>query len=180
GTGKMVDGSYPLLDDDYLRKLADHYAAAAGLAYRIGFQFVDVKQCHRYLLSELLAARTRPGPYGGSLENRTRLARDVINRIRADVPGLVLASRGNVFDCIPYRKPLTPPSPRGGEGKGEGEGEPCPWQAPVLSAWGTSEDDPLRPDLTEPLEWIGEMARLGVALVNVSMGSPYATPHVIR
>jgi 2,4-dienoyl-CoA reductase-like NADH-dependent reductase (Old Yellow Enzyme family) len=180
GTGRTVDESYPLLDDDYLRRLVDHYAAAARLAHRIGFQFVDIKQCHRYLLNELLAARTRPGPYGGSLENRTRLARDVITRIRAEVPGLVLASRINVFDCIPYRNPLSPPSPAGGEGQGEGAGEPCPWRPPVRSAWGTSEDDPLRPDLAEPLAWIGEMAGLGVALVNVSMGSPYATPHVIR
>jgi 2,4-dienoyl-CoA reductase-like NADH-dependent reductase (Old Yellow Enzyme family) len=168
-TGRTADADYPLLDDDYLKRLVDHYATAARLAYRIGFQFVDVKQCHRYLLSELLAARTRPGPYGGSLENRTRLARDIITRIRAEVPGLVVATRLNVFDSIPYRKR-----------PGGDEGEPCPWQPPVLSAWGARADNPLEPDLTEPLQWIGEMAKLGVALVNVSMGSPYATPHVIR
>src|SRR5207249_885551 len=53
-TGSVADASYPLLTDDYLRRLVDHYVAAARLAWRIGFQFVDVKQCHRYLLSELL------------------------------------------------------------------------------------------------------------------------------
>jgi 2,4-dienoyl-CoA reductase-like NADH-dependent reductase (Old Yellow Enzyme family) len=168
-TGRTVDAEYPTLDDDYLKRLVDHYAAAARLAYRIGFQFVDIKQCHRYLLSELLAARTRPGPYGGSLENRTRLARDIITRVRAEVPGLVVVTRLNVFDSIPYRKQP------GGE-----EGEPCPWRPPVHSAWGTRADNPLEPDLAEPLEWVGEMVRLGVALVNVSMGSPYATPHVTR
>jgi 2,4-dienoyl-CoA reductase-like NADH-dependent reductase (Old Yellow Enzyme family) len=167
--GRIVDANYPLLDDDYLERLADHYVAAARLAWKIGFQFIDVKQCHRYLLSELLAAKTRPGRFGGSLENRTRLARTIIERIRAEVPGLVIASRINVYDGIPYRKRA------GGD-----EGEPCPWQAPVRSAWGAREDDPLQPDLTEPAWWIGEMARLGVALVNVSMGNPYATPHVIR
>ena len=168
-TGQTVDANYPLLDDDYLKRLVDHYVAAARLAYRIGFQFVDIKQCHRYLLSELLAARTRPGPYGGSLENRTRLARDVIVAVRAEVPDLVVATRLNVFDSIPYRK------------RADGaEGEPCPWQPPVLSAWGARIDNPLEPDLAEPLQWIGEMERLGVALVNVSMGSPYATPHVTR
>src|SRR5262249_45043410 len=31
-----------------------------------------------------------------------------------------------------------------------------------------------------PKTWIAEMARLGVALVNVSMGNPYVSPHVIR
>jgi NADPH2 dehydrogenase len=168
-TGKTVDAAYPLLDDDYLRRLPDHYASAAQLAYRLGFQFVDIKQCHRYLLSELLAAKTRPGPYGGSLENRTRLAREIILAIRARVPGLTLATRLNVYDGIPYCKCVD-----------REEGAPCPWVAPVQSAWGTREDDPFQPDLQEPLWWIGEMTRLGVALVNVSMGNPYATPHVIR
>jgi NADPH2 dehydrogenase len=168
-TGQTAGPDYPLLDDDYLRRLVDHYVAAARLAQRCGFQFVDVKQCHRYLLSELLAAKERPGPYGGSLENRTRLARDIITAVRAEVPGLVVATRLNVYDGIPYRKRA-----------GDGEGEPCPWTPPVRSAWGAREDDPLQPDLTEPTWWIGEMARLGVALVNVSMGNPYATPHVIR
>jgi 2,4-dienoyl-CoA reductase-like NADH-dependent reductase (Old Yellow Enzyme family) len=168
-TGRTIDASYPVLDDDYLKRLSDHYVAAARLAYRIGFQFVDIKQCHRYLLSELLAARTRPGPYGGSLENRTRLAREIITRIRAEVPGLVIGTRLNVFDCIPYRKH-----------PGTEAGEPCPWQPPVQSAWGTRADDPFQPDLSEPTWWIGEMARLGVALVNISMGNPYATMHIIR
>jgi len=168
-TGRTADASYPLLDDDYLARLVEHYVAAAKLAYRSGYQFVDVKQCHRYLLSELLAAKTRPGKYGGSLENRTRLARDIIAAIGAEVPGLVVATRLNAFDCIPYRK-----SPQ------DNAGEPCPWTAPVQSAWGTREDNPLEPELTEPLAWIGEMAKLGVALINVSMGNPYATPHVLR
>jgi NADPH2 dehydrogenase len=169
GTGKTIDSSFPILDDDYLKRLVDHYVAGAKLAYRIGFQFVDIKQCHRYLLNEMLAARTRPGPYGGSLEDRTRLAREIITAIRAEVPGLVVASRLNVFDGIPYRNP-----------SGGGDGEACSWQAPVLSAWGTNADNPFEADLTEPAWWIGEMARLGVALINISMGNPYGSPHIIR
>jgi NADPH2 dehydrogenase len=167
-SGKTIDDSYPILSDDYLRRLPEHYVAAARLAHDIGFQFVDIKQCHRYLLSELLAARTRPGPYGGSLDNRTRLAREIITRIRSEVPGLVVASRLNVYDCIPYRKTSDLGS------------EPCDWKSPITSAWGTNVADPFTPDLTEPAWWIEEMARLGVAFVNITMGSPYATPHVIR
>jgi len=168
-TGRVVDDRYPIVDDDYLKRLVDHFVAAAKRAYQIGFQFVDLKQCHRYLLNELLAAKTRTGPFGGSLENRTRLVRDIISRIRAEIPKLIVASRLNVFDCIPYRKR-----------QGSDEGEPCPWKAPVQCTWGTREDNPLEPDLTEPLAWIGEMTKLGVALLNVSMGSPYTTPHVVR
>jgi 2,4-dienoyl-CoA reductase-like NADH-dependent reductase (Old Yellow Enzyme family) len=168
-TGRTIDADYPLLDDDYLKRLVGAFVAAARLAHRIGFQFVDIKQCHRYLLNELLAAKTRPGPYGGSLENRTRLARDIITGIRTEVPGLVIATRLGVYDGIPY-----------GKQPNSDEGEPCPWQPPVQSAWGSCEDDPLQPDLTEPLAWTDAMCHLGVALVNVSMGSPYATPHVTR
>ncbi|HKB41652.1 MAG TPA: NADH:flavin oxidoreductase [Gemmataceae bacterium] len=193
-TGRTVDTTYPLLDDDYLRRLVDHYVAAARLAHRIGFDFVDIKQCHRYLLSELLAAKTRPGPYGGSLENRTRLAREIITALRTEVPDLVIATRLNVFDCIPFRSGGEVVRWSGGSGEATppnnhpttqpphhlNDGVPCPWAPPLLSAWGTREDDPFTPDLSEPRWWIGEMVRLGVALVNISMGNPYATPHVIR
>lgn len=168
-TGKTVDPAYPLLSDDDLKRLADAYVAAARLAYRAGFQFVDIKQCHRYLLNELLSARTRPGPFGGSLENRTRLARMIFAGIRSKVPDLVLATRLNLFDGIPFRKRST-----------DNVGEPCSVTGPVVGAWGTNESDPSLPDLREPLWWIGEMRRLGVALINVSLGNPYASSHLIR
>jgi 2,4-dienoyl-CoA reductase-like NADH-dependent reductase (Old Yellow Enzyme family) len=155
-----LGAAYPPVSDDYLKGLVDHYVAAANLAYRAGFQFIDIKQCHRYLLNELLAARDRPGPYGGSFENRTRLASEIIAAVRAEVPGLVVASRLNVYDSIPH-------------------GVVSPSQQPI-AAWGTDASDPKKPDLTEPLAWVGAMLKLGVAGVNISMGSPYATPHVTR
>jgi 2,4-dienoyl-CoA reductase-like NADH-dependent reductase (Old Yellow Enzyme family) len=168
-TGRTADHSYPLLGDADLAALVDRYVAAARRAHQAGYQFVDIKQCHRYLLSELLASRNRSGPYGGSLENRTRLARDIITAIRSEVPGLAIFSRVNVYDSIPYRMKA-----------GTSDGEPCPHDLPLTCAWGTDPNDHTRPDLAEPLEWIGTMAKLGVSCVNISMGNPYATPHVIR
>lgn len=170
-TGRYVDGDYPLLSDADLRHIEDAFVAAAQLAWQIGFQFVDIKQCHRYLLNELLAARLRPGDYGGSLENRTRLARNIIQRIRNEVPGLLIFTRLNVYDGIPYRAPPGDP---------KAPGEPRPYRTPVLSAWGTSPEDPSQPDLAEPLRWIAEMRNLGVSVVNISMGNPYASPHLTR
>ena len=166
-TGKTVDNSYPILSDDDLKSLVDDYVKAAKLAHKVGYQFVDVKQCHRYLLSEMLASKNRPGPYGGSLENRTRLARDIFTAIRSEVPDLRLATRMNAFDSIPFQD-------------GAGQGEPCSWQAPLASCWGTSDADPFTPDLSEPIWWVGEMVKLGVSLINISMGNPYASPHIIR
>ena len=167
-TGRTVDASYPPLDDAYLARLVDCYVRAARLAFQAGYQFVDVKQCHRYLLNELLAARDRPGPYGGSFENRTRLARDIITAIRSEVPGIAIFTRLNLFDSVPYRKAAT------------GEGEPTLPASPLASVWGTDLADPLQSDLTEPLAWIGQMAKLGVSCVNVSLGNPYASPHLLR
>ena len=42
------------------------------------------------------------------------------------------------------------------------------------------ENDPLQPDLAEPLRLVAELKEAGVALVNLSCGSPYSNPHVQR
>lgn len=168
-TGATVTAAYPLVTDDELKRLADDYAAAAKLAAEVGFDFIDVKQCHRYLLNELLGARNRPGPYGGSYENRTRCAREVIQAVRAAVPAhVVVATRLNVFDGVPFHKAAND------------DGAPDPVALPLANGWGMSATDPFAVDLTEPLRWIGEMRALGVALVNVTMGNPYAQPHYGR
>jgi 2,4-dienoyl-CoA reductase-like NADH-dependent reductase (Old Yellow Enzyme family) len=158
-----VDANTPLVDDDYLSQLVDRYVAAAKLAARAGFQFVDIKQCHRYLLNELLGARSRPGKYGGSYENRTRLAREIITAIRAAVPELMIATRLNVYDGLPFPN-----------------GKPSQQPRPLIDGWGMDANDPSRPDLTEPLRFIGELRQLGVQLVNVTLGNPYASPHLLR
>jgi len=155
----------PLATDDDLKRLVDAYVTTARLAVEVGFDFLDVKQCHRYLLNELLGARNRPGSYGGCFENRTRLAREIFQAIRAAVPSnIILATRMNVFDSIPFNPP----------------GEPAPHSIPLSNGWGMSERDPFTPDLTEPLRWITDMRSLGVTLVNLTMGNPYAQPHFGR
>jgi 2,4-dienoyl-CoA reductase-like NADH-dependent reductase (Old Yellow Enzyme family) len=168
-TGKKVDAAYPLLDDDYLKRLEEHYVRAARLAFRVGFDFVDLKQCHRYLLSELLAAKTRPGLYGGSFENRTRLVRNVTERIKSEAPGSVVCTRFSAYDGIPFR-----PHPQ------TNVGQPVAYDLPVRCAFGVAEGDPFAEDLEEPLALVAMLQGLGVPLVNVSMGNPYANPHVVR
>ncbi|MDQ7051569.1 MAG: hypothetical protein Q9P14_01220 [candidate division KSB1 bacterium] len=77
-----LPADYPLISDDDLKRLEDRFVAAAARAYRAGFDFVDIKQCHTYLLNELLGARTRPGMYGGPWENRIRFITNVVRKIR--------------------------------------------------------------------------------------------------
>jgi 2,4-dienoyl-CoA reductase-like NADH-dependent reductase (Old Yellow Enzyme family) len=167
-TGERAGPGTPLLSDDDLRRLQDRYVAAAKVAAGLGFDFIDLKQCHRYLLNELLAARTRPGDFGGSLEDRTRFAREVLGRIGVECPGLIRATRLNVFDGLPFAA--------GPDGAARAERHPDAW----ATTWGTSADDPMTPDPTEPLAYVGMLRDLGVSLVNVTMGNPYASPHLLR
>lgn len=164
-----VTADTPLMTDDDLARLVDDYVTAAKLAVRAGFDFLDVKQCHRYLLSELLGARNRPGRYGGSYENRTRLAREIFQAVKAAVPAnVVLATRMNGFDGVPFHKTEN------------GDGAPDAFTTPVVNGWGLNPDDPLTPDLTEVVRWTREMRDIGVSLVNVALGNPYAQPHFGR
>ncbi|HZW31202.1 MAG TPA: NADH:flavin oxidoreductase [Isosphaeraceae bacterium] len=167
-TGRIAGPDDPLISDDALDRLQDRYVEAAALAFRIGFDFVDFKQCHRYLLNELLGARTRPGKYGGSFENRTRFIREVVGRVRSDHPGRILATRLNVFDGVPYQNGM------------DGRGIPGPFSLPIESSWGTRQDDPSEADLAEPIALVGLLRDLGVTLINVSAGNPYASPHLVR
>ena len=59
--GIASDDNSSVWTDPELDALIGRYIESAKVAHRAGFQFVDVKQCHRYLLNELLSARSRPG-----------------------------------------------------------------------------------------------------------------------
>jgi 2,4-dienoyl-CoA reductase-like NADH-dependent reductase (Old Yellow Enzyme family) len=137
--------------DAELEQLADQYAATASLAKAAGFDFVDVKACHGYLQHEVLG---RPGP----LDERARLLKTTIERIRADVPGLHIGVRLSVFDVVPHRPGVD------GIGEPESAGRPD-----STTAFGFAATD--APLLLELLD---------VDLVCVTAGSPYYCPHVQR
>ncbi len=168
-TGQALGPDFPLLTDDDLQRIEDQYVDAATWAAELGADFVDLKQCHRYLLSELLGATNRPGPYGGSLENRMRLIRNVMARVHEARPDLIIATRMNAFDGVPHR----------GTGA-DFIGTPVPFQTPVTTAFGTNPHDPLTPQLEEPLQAVRWLRDWGVGLINISLGNPYANPHYVR
>jgi len=68
---------------DIDRTIAD-FARAAGLAQLAGFDAVEVHMGHGYLLSQFLspAVNKRNDEYGGSIENRARMALEVVRAIR--------------------------------------------------------------------------------------------------
>ena len=148
---KIADDS-AIVTDEYLDLLIDKYVHAARLAFEAGFDAVDIKACHGYLINELLSAHTRKGRYGGSFENRTRLLLAVIDRIREEFgEDKPITMRLGVYDGIPY--------PYG---------------------WGVDKKDFARPDLGEPLKLIKELHRRGVRLISITAANPYYNPHVNR
>ncbi|MHC4325684.1 MAG: oxidoreductase, partial [Planctomycetota bacterium] len=150
-TSRIPD-DWPLVTDEYLDKLQDAYVEAARIAFEVGFDAVDVKSCHGYLINELFGCRSRKGKYGGSFENRTRFPLQVIDKIRQELgDDAVVTARLGIYDAIPY--------PYG---------------------WAVDEKDYTKPDLTEPKKLIDLLQQRGLGLINVTIANPYYNPHVGR
>jgi len=141
-----------IVTDEYLDRVGEALVNGAMLAEKAGFDGVDIKCCHRYLNSELLSAYERSGRYGGSLENRTRLLRESVQgAIESCSKSFIVSSRLNVYDGFPY--------PYG---------------------FGVKKDGSLDFDISEPDWLIKELYKLGVRILNITMGNPYFNPHVNR
>src|SRR6266571_1767600 len=89
--------------DAEIARLIEDYVHAAKIAREAGADFVDIKHCHGYLLHEFLGAFIRPGKYGGSFENRTRILREIVSGIRASGNNIDLAVRLSAFDFVPFK-----------------------------------------------------------------------------
>lgn len=175
--GIRPDDDTVVLSDDDLYRLMDDFVAAAKMTAAIGFDFVDLKCCHGYLGHELLGAFTRPGPFGGSFENRTRFIRELIGRVRSAVPGLNIGVRLSAFDMVPFEDD---PATRVGRKKGAGIPARFDHLLPYRYGFGVNPSNPLEPDLTEPIRLLELFASLGVGAVNITAGSPYYNPHIQR
>jgi 2,4-dienoyl-CoA reductase (NADPH2) len=147
-----IPPNHPLIADRELDDLQEVFVQAAKMALEAGFDGVDVKACHGYLVSELLASRSREGSrYGGSFEARTRFLRETAGKIKAGVPEVMLASRLGLFDSIPY--------PYG---------------------FGVDEKDETNPDMFEPVALVKDLFHAGLELLNISAGIPAYRPHYGR
>ncbi len=166
---------HPVLTDDEIARIIERFIAAAGVAEQCGARFVDVKHCHGYLGHEFLSAYSRPGPYGGSFENRTRFLREVVAGARATT-SLKIAVRFSAFDFIPFR-----PDPDKGEGTTLGPGIPEDDGSSAYNyAFGADREEPVRYGFDEAEQFLGLLRDLGIRMVNVSAGSPYYNPHIQR
>lgn len=139
-----------IISDAALEALEQDYVTAACLAEEAGFDAVDIRACHGYLINELFAAVHRPGPYGGCFENRVRLLMNIIRKLQ-QVSSIEIGVRLNLYDGIPY--------PDG---------------------WGVDPEHPGVMDLTEPLALIRLLYAQGIRLLNITSGVGAYSPYVIR
>jgi 2,4-dienoyl-CoA reductase-like NADH-dependent reductase (Old Yellow Enzyme family) len=72
------------LDEAGIRAVIDDFRAAAQRALAAGFQLIEVHAAHGYLLHQFLSplSNQRSDRYGGDLENRTRIVREVVTAVR--------------------------------------------------------------------------------------------------
>lgn len=135
-----------VVTDEYLDSLTEKYVQSALLAKEAGFDGVDIKACHKYLVSELLGAFTRKGKYGGeSLENRSRFLLQTVEAVRAAAGrDFIIGCRLNVHDVHPY--------PYG---------------------FGCDREDFHKWDSREPIALIQALVKAGVDIFALSSSNPY-------
>jgi len=172
-----VTNDAQMFTDGEIEELIQCYIRAAKIAWDAGADFVDIKHCHGYLLHEFLGAHTRPGKFGGSFENRTRILRDIVAGIRASGNRIEFGVRLSAFDFVPFK----PDSALSQPGKlGPGIPEDFSHCLPYRYGFGVNVSNPVEYDLNETFQFADLCAQLGVKILNVSAGSPYYNPHIQR
>lgn len=81
---KLADHSVEVLDDAQIETIVADFAAAAKRAIASGFNGVEIHGDGGFLLQQFFSPKTnqRPDQWGGSIENRTRLALMIVERVR--------------------------------------------------------------------------------------------------
>jgi 2,4-dienoyl-CoA reductase-like NADH-dependent reductase (Old Yellow Enzyme family) len=76
------------LDESGIESVTEAFVAAARRALSAGFRVIEIHAAHGYLIHEFLSplSNHRTDRWGGSLENRMRLALTVCQRLRATIP----------------------------------------------------------------------------------------------
>lgn len=93
--GKVPYETPRALETDELAGIVEDYRKAAERAMEAGFDGIEVHSANGYLLDQFLQSRTnhRQDGYGGSIENRLRLLREVLQAILSVVPSKRLGVR---------------------------------------------------------------------------------------
>jgi len=91
-------------DERGIASLVDDHAVAAKFLWQGGFDGVDLHATHGMLLEEFYSKATnrRSDAYGGSLDNRVRVIREILARIREETKGeIAVGMRIDAADLLP-------------------------------------------------------------------------------
>jgi len=149
-----------IIPDKEIKEVEDLWIQKLLLAREAGFDGVDIKACHGYLISELFTARNRDdSEYGGYLlENRSKLLFNIIKKVKKELGSnsdFFITTRLGIYDGVPY--------PNGFGVK------------PV-----ENEQFPASIDISEPLKVIKKLYQNDIKLINLTAGNPHYKPHITR
>jgi NADPH2 dehydrogenase len=87
----QVDDRYPIpheMSIEEIKNFVGQMASAAERAVKAGFDGVEIHAAHGYLINQFLSPVTnhRTDEYGGSVENRSRLMREVVGAVNDVLP----------------------------------------------------------------------------------------------
>ncbi|MFK4156023.1 NADH:flavin oxidoreductase/NADH oxidase [Streptomyces fungicidicus] len=85
------DERHPVPDEltvEQIHDIVEQFRAAARRALAAGFEVAEIHGAHGYLINEFLSpySNHRTDAYGGSYENRTRFAMEVVDAVREEWP----------------------------------------------------------------------------------------------
>jgi 2,4-dienoyl-CoA reductase-like NADH-dependent reductase (Old Yellow Enzyme family) len=107
---ELVTGTHPrALTLAEIQRIVERYADAAERCKKAGFDGVQIHAANGYLMSQFLTPYTnrRTDAYGGSLEQRTKMLREVFRAIRSRVGGdFPIIIKMNGSDYLPLRPGL--------------------------------------------------------------------------
>jgi 2,4-dienoyl-CoA reductase-like NADH-dependent reductase (Old Yellow Enzyme family) len=149
-----------IISDEEIEDVKDLWVQKALLAKEAGFNGVDIKACHGYLISELLTARNRENSkYGGySLENRSKLLFNIIKNVNKELgfsSNFFITTRLGIYDGVPYPNGFGVKSIK-------------------------NEQFPASINITEPLKIIKKLYQNNIKLINLTAGNPHYKPHITR
>ena len=93
-----------LLSEGDIEKIIDQFVLSTKIAHAAGADGVDLKLCHGYLGSQLLRPyNDRKWKWGGSWENRSRFAFELIERVVKEIndPNFIVGSKVSVWEGFP-------------------------------------------------------------------------------
>jgi len=140
------------LETSEIRQIREAFIKGAEIVHDSGADMVDIKLCNGFFGSQILRpANTRNDEYGGSLDNRMRFAKEVIEGIKERIsdPNFKVMTRFSIYECTTTV-----------------DGEPVP----IMGGVGTKGPESTEFSLDEPHEMLRMLVNYGVDILNITGG----------